>query len=57
MSRLIVYGDIHGSIDEFKELREKIGIQDGDIEYAIGDLLDRGKDSRLRHFLSINPRI
>ena len=45
MPRLIVYGDIHGCIDEFKELREKIGIQDGDIEYAIGDLLDRGKDS------------
>ncbi len=42
MKRVIVYGDIHGCLDEFKDLREKIGIKSGDLEICVGDILNKG---------------
>ncbi len=43
--RVIVYGDIHGCLDEFKRLRKKVKVQDGDIEISVGDFLNKGVDS------------
>ncbi len=42
MKRVIVYGDIHGCLDEFKSLREKIEIKSSDIEVCVGDILNKG---------------
>ncbi len=42
---LIVYGDIHGCLDEFLKLREKINPLKTDIEICVGDVITRGKDS------------
>lgn len=44
-SRLIVYGDIHGCLDKFKFLREKIGVRSDDIEVCAGDIVTKGKYS------------
>ncbi len=43
--RVIVYGDIHGCLDELKKLRKKIKPKDKDIEIAVGDLLNKGPKS------------
>jgi len=40
--RLIVYGDIHGCLDEFKLLRKKIKPTKKDIEVVVGDFLNKG---------------
>ncbi len=40
--RTIIYGDIHGCLEEFVQLRSKIGITIGDREISVGDILDRG---------------
>ena len=40
--RLIVYGDIHGCLDEFKLLRKKINPTKKDIEVVVGDFLNKG---------------
>ncbi len=40
--RTIIYGDIHGCLDEFKILRRELNICDTDREISVGDLLDRG---------------
>ena len=40
--RLIVYGDIHGCLDEFKLLRKKIKPTKNDIEVIVGDFLNKG---------------
>ncbi len=42
MKRVILYGDIHGCLDELKQLREKIDIQKNDIEISVGDILNKG---------------
>ena len=42
MSRIIVYGDIHGCLDEFKTLRKKIKIKKSDREIVAGDFLNKG---------------
>ncbi len=40
--RVIVYGDIHGCLDELRALRERIGIRPDDIEISVGDILNKG---------------
>jgi bis(5'-nucleosyl)-tetraphosphatase (symmetrical) len=42
MKRVIIYGDIHGCLDELKQLREKIDIKKNDIEISVGDILNKG---------------
>lgn len=42
MGRIIVYGDIHGCLTEFRKLREKLKIRPEDREVAIGDFLTKG---------------
>ncbi|MGE4294273.1 MAG: metallophosphoesterase [Campylobacterales bacterium] len=42
MGRIIVYGDIHGCLDEWRLLRSKIGVRSGDAEISVGDLLSKG---------------
>jgi len=43
--KVIVYGDLHGCLDEFIALREKINPSSDDREIVIGDILDRGPKS------------
>ena len=45
MSRLIIYGDIHGCYDELKKLRKKIAPKKKSIEVCVGDIITKGKDS------------
>jgi bis(5'-nucleosyl)-tetraphosphatase (symmetrical) len=45
MSRLIIYGDIHGCYDELTQLRKKINPLKEDIEVCVGDVISRGKAS------------
>lgn len=45
MSKLIIYGDIHGCYDEFISLRNQISPQRDDIEVCVGDIITKGKDS------------
>ena len=45
MTRLIVYGDIHGCYEELVKLRNLLDIRSGDIEVCVGDILTKGKDS------------
>jgi predicted phosphodiesterase len=40
--RTIIYGDVHGCLEELKTLREELDIVDGDTEILVGDILDRG---------------
>lgn len=40
--RLIVYGDIHGCLDELVALRKKIKITKNDIEVTVGDFINKG---------------
>lgn len=42
MPRIIVYGDIHGCLDELKQLRKDIDPKKGDIEISVGDFLNKG---------------
>ena len=39
-------GDIHGCSKTFKELLNKIGLNEGDELYLLGDYIDRGPDSK-----------
>jgi len=43
--RTIIYGDIHGCLDEFLTLREELNITPEDREILVGDLVDRGPTS------------
>jgi bis(5'-nucleosyl)-tetraphosphatase (symmetrical) len=43
--RVIVYGDIHGCLDELKALRDKVMATKDDIEISVGDLLNKGPHS------------
>jgi Icc-related predicted phosphoesterase len=45
MSKLIIYGDIHGCYDELVQLRKKIKPKKNDIEVCVGDVVTRGKHS------------
>jgi bis(5'-nucleosyl)-tetraphosphatase (symmetrical) len=42
---IIVYGDIHGCLNEFKELRSKVDPKSKDIEVCVGDIITKGYDS------------
>jgi predicted phosphodiesterase len=44
--KFIIIGDIHGCYNEFMQLLEKCGYQDGDTVISVGDLIDRGPYSR-----------
>lgn len=47
MPRRIVIGDIHGCLKTFRHLLEdKIQLSGDDILYLVGDLIDRGPDSK-----------
>ena len=43
-ARLIVYGDIHGCLNELKNLREKIKPNENDVEVCVGDIITKGYD-------------
>ena len=45
MKNIVVYGDIHGCLDEFKKLREKVNHTSDDIEVSVGDFLNKGPNS------------
>lgn len=45
MKSIVVYGDIHGCLDEFKKLRKKVNLQSDDIEISVGDFLNKGPSS------------
>lgn len=45
MSKIIVYGDLHGCLREFQKLREQINPQDNDIEICVGDIITKGSHS------------
>jgi diadenosine tetraphosphatase ApaH/serine/threonine PP2A family protein phosphatase len=42
LPRIIIYGDIHGCLDEWRELRRIIGVKESDAEIAVGDLFSKG---------------
>ncbi len=42
MKRVIVYGDLHGCLDEFEILRQELKITKEDIEVSVGDILNKG---------------
>lgn len=44
MQRLIVVGDVHGCVDELRELMGRVGPVEGDRVVMLGDLIDRGPD-------------
>ncbi len=39
---LVVYGDLHGCLNEFKALRKKVKLKKNDIEIVVGDILNKG---------------
>jgi bis(5'-nucleosyl)-tetraphosphatase (symmetrical) len=43
--RVIVYGDIHGCLDELKGLRKNLDLKDNDIEISVGDFINKGPRS------------
>lgn len=43
--RLIIIGDVHGCLDELKELILALSLTTNDSIYFIGDLIDRGPDT------------
>lgn len=50
--RIIVYGDLHGCLERFKTLREKIGVLERDLEICAGDVLGKGEHwSKLLQYL------
>ncbi len=44
-NRLIIYGDIHGCLDELILLRKSLDIKAGDVEASVGDFLSKGAQS------------
>ncbi len=53
MKSIVVYGDIHGCLDEFKALRKKINLQPDDIEISVGDFMNKGPFSiETLHFIT-----
>ena len=45
MGRLIIYGDIHGCLDEWQELRKTLRPKTDDFEISVGDLVNKGPQS------------
>tara|TARA_B100001123_G_scaffold408216_1_gene501195 strand:+ start:1081 stop:1869 length:789 start_codon:yes stop_codon:yes gene_type:complete len=45
MSRVIVFGDVHGCSTQLDQLLEKLQPQEGDRLVFLGDLIDKGPDS------------
>ena len=45
-NRTLVIGDIHGCSETFKRLLDVVGLRRTDTLYLLGDLVDRGPDSR-----------
>ena len=44
IDRLLVFGDIHGNWERFKDVYQKVGVSpDKDLAVFLGDYLDRGK--------------
>ncbi len=56
MKRVIIYGDVHGCLDEFIELRKLIKINQHDIEVLVGDFINKGPYSveTLRYVMKNN---
>ncbi len=53
MKSIVIYGDIHGCLDEFKALRKKINLQPDDIEISVGDFMNKGLFSiETLHFIT-----
>ena len=53
MKSIIVYGDIHGCLDEFKKLRKQVNLKPDDIEILVGDFINKGPFSLdTIHYLS-----
>jgi len=51
-NRVIIYGDIHGCLEELKQLRKKLNIDKKDIEVSVGDFLNKGPYSlKTLHYL------
>jgi len=52
--RTIIYGDVHGCLDELKLLRKELDITSKDREISVGDILDRGPYSNesLRYIMN-----
>ncbi|MEM7792264.1 MAG: metallophosphoesterase [Verrucomicrobiota bacterium] len=46
MSRTIAIGDVHGCADEFEELLQKLNLKSEDRVIQLGDLINRGPDSK-----------
>ena len=46
MGRLIYIGDVHGCLEELKELVEKLQVQKSDKVLLLGDAVDKGPDSK-----------
>ena len=42
MARVIIYGDIHGCLDEWRQLRREVGVRRTDAEISVGDILSKG---------------
>jgi bis(5'-nucleosyl)-tetraphosphatase (symmetrical) len=42
MRRVIIYGDLHGCLEELILIRKKLSIQKDDIEVSVGDLINKG---------------
>ena len=40
--RVIIYGDVHGCLEELQELRDVLNVSAEDREILVGDLMDRG---------------
>lgn len=56
MARTIIVGDVHGCIDELRELVEVLAFQPGSDRFiSCGDIVDRGPDSAgcIRYLMSI----
>lgn len=45
MGRRLVIGDIHGCIDTFRALLDKVALSKSDSLYLLGDYIDKGRDS------------
>jgi Icc-related predicted phosphoesterase len=55
MSRLIIYGDLHGCLNEFQNLRKKLDIIASDTEVCVGDLITKGPYSvEILHYIQNN---
>jgi serine/threonine protein phosphatase 1 len=44
--RIRVFGDIHGCLDEWRDLLEKVGPAKGDILVSVGDMVGKGPSSK-----------